>query len=577
LYKANNSDGLTIDMSGNFFLIGGISRNIIKFLKLALSRINTIQYYPAELSIDARPYLDVGDFVRFNDGETELYTFIKERTLSGIQRQIDTYSCKTYSSTTGVDYSSASAEQKTISGQIKRVNYTMREKQQELANALSDNAGMYETREQQSDGSFILYLHNKKELSESDIIIKVTTEAIGFSTDSGQTYPYGIKIDGDVIANILSANGISADWINAGTIDGVSAIIQNGEIGGFTISNGKLIGTAKVFINPAEEDKETARDYVYGKTTLTKEQLDAFDFNMDGVVDNLDRAYIKMFLLGTGDLPSDYVEQHKTTVTITIDPSNENFISIKYRNAFKSKDVDVHLGTNLSKFTSAQFDSLECSNFKSNGIANEGGIISLKAEDASWYKLCTITVNSTYANEQIVLHCTQRGFAGDIIVKLTNSGSFSKYASRTIITGTLSDVRIKTSSSNSNFTIDVYIYCSANDIFSVLSVEMGAYVLNRVSLDWVGEAVDDPADASELVSSVYRNAKENISSPVDIGDIVIVSAYGGVSQKAIYLITGTSSYEEIVSSTSNKIFSVSDGIATLTYTGSTTIMRVIRS
>ena len=49
--------------------------------------------------------------------------------------------------------------------------------------------------------------------------MKLTAEAIGFSTDGGATYPYGFTVTGKMVMDIIEANGINADWINTGTIN----------------------------------------------------------------------------------------------------------------------------------------------------------------------------------------------------------------------------------------------------------------------------------------------------------------------------------------------------------------------
>jgi hypothetical protein len=48
----------------------------------------------------------------------------------------------------------------------------------------------------------------------------MTAEAWAVSTDGGQHWNGGMTVDGDVIARILTATGINADWINTGTIVG---------------------------------------------------------------------------------------------------------------------------------------------------------------------------------------------------------------------------------------------------------------------------------------------------------------------------------------------------------------------
>lgn len=87
-----------------------------------------------------------------------------------------------------------------------------------LGEAIKAGSGMYATYEKQPDGSTITYLHDKPTLQEAQTVIKITSEAVGVSNDGGKTYPYGFILDGDMIARILHAHGISADYINTGAI-----------------------------------------------------------------------------------------------------------------------------------------------------------------------------------------------------------------------------------------------------------------------------------------------------------------------------------------------------------------------
>ena len=86
-----------------------------------------------------------------------------------------------------------------------------------LSQRIEDSSGIYTTIDVQPDGSKIYYLHNQPDLSDSTYIWKMTAEAWAVSSDGGETWNAGIEVNGNVIANILRANGISADWINAGT------------------------------------------------------------------------------------------------------------------------------------------------------------------------------------------------------------------------------------------------------------------------------------------------------------------------------------------------------------------------
>ena len=101
---------------------------------------------------------------------------------------------------------------------VKKETSAREEAMQKLNDRISNASGMYSTDVEQADGSIIRYLHDKKTLGESLNVIKITSDAIGFSTDGGKTYPYGVTVDGETITRLLYAEGINADYINAGTL-----------------------------------------------------------------------------------------------------------------------------------------------------------------------------------------------------------------------------------------------------------------------------------------------------------------------------------------------------------------------
>ena len=90
-----------------------------------------------------------------------------------------------------------------------------------LQEILEQASGLYCTPEVQPDGSTIYYLHDKPTLAGSKNVIKLTADAIGFSTDGGHSYPYGFTVTGDMVARVLSANGVNAEWIKAGILQSV--------------------------------------------------------------------------------------------------------------------------------------------------------------------------------------------------------------------------------------------------------------------------------------------------------------------------------------------------------------------
>ena len=123
-------------------------------------------------------------------------------------------------------------------------------------------SGMFCTDVKQEDGSTIRYLHDKPTLKESSNIIKITSEAIGISNDGGKTYPYGITLDGETITRILYAEGINADYINAGTLivkDKNNKVIFEADIGtGSVTLDGSCVTIGGKPLDEKIEDVENA-------------------------------------------------------------------------------------------------------------------------------------------------------------------------------------------------------------------------------------------------------------------------------------------------------------------------------
>lgn len=118
-----------------------------------------------------------------------------------------------------------------------------------MANAM----GLYQSKELDSAGSTIYYMHDSPGLEESTVIWKMTLEGFAVSLDGGKTYTSGVTKDGNAILNILSAVGINADWITVGGQDNTDGTLNVKDAAGntlvrlgkdgITLQNGaKLIG-----------------------------------------------------------------------------------------------------------------------------------------------------------------------------------------------------------------------------------------------------------------------------------------------------------------------------------------------
>lgn len=117
----------------------------------------------------------------------------------------------------------------------------------ELSRLMSMSMGMFETREYDETGAFVLYLHNKPNLAESDTVWKKTADAFAVSTDYNTGHPTwraGITADGNALVNVLSAIGINATWVQTGLLtDAQNNNSWNLDTGVLTLNSSTKVGT----------------------------------------------------------------------------------------------------------------------------------------------------------------------------------------------------------------------------------------------------------------------------------------------------------------------------------------------
>jgi len=88
-----------------------------------------------------------------------------------------------------------------------------------LAAAMEAEGGMHITTESATGGGTIYYIHDHAIVAESAVVIKLTAAGLGISVDGGTTWSSGYDFATETaVVNILAANGINADWINAGAL-----------------------------------------------------------------------------------------------------------------------------------------------------------------------------------------------------------------------------------------------------------------------------------------------------------------------------------------------------------------------
>lgn len=217
-YQSGKS-GYVIEISDNKLIQEGTGEAICKIIS---DRCVGMKFRPFSTGALTNIAWEAGDTIAISDRNGKQYkSFLTSVTLNpGAFEQLEC-SAKSVSRNKQKQYSLNQQIQAENNKNL-RDERTAREKAlEELSQRLAESSGTYTTVETQPDGSNIYYLHNKPQLSDSDIIWKMTAEAWAVSTDGGQHWNGGMTVDGDVIARILTATGVNADWINTGTIKAI--------------------------------------------------------------------------------------------------------------------------------------------------------------------------------------------------------------------------------------------------------------------------------------------------------------------------------------------------------------------
>lgn len=217
-YQSGKS-GYVIEISENKLIQEGTGEAICKIIS---DRCIGMKFRPFTTGALTNIAWEAGDTIAISDRNGRQYkSYLTSVTLNpGAFEQLEC-SAKSVSRNKQKQYSLNQQVQAENKKNL-RDERTAREKAlEELSQRLAESSGTYTTVETQPDGSNIYYLHNKPQLSDSDIVWKMTAEAWAVSTDGGQHWNGGMTVDGDVIARILTATGVNADWINTGTIKAI--------------------------------------------------------------------------------------------------------------------------------------------------------------------------------------------------------------------------------------------------------------------------------------------------------------------------------------------------------------------
>ena len=211
----SGTSGYVISIEGNDFIDGTHGQDVATWMGTALIGL---RFRQAEIVHPSDPTIEAGDVALFWDLKGNRYTIIVSST---------TFACGNSQRTTSSAATPAKNSQQRFSESTR--NYVELRKQQvrdfnALSQLIEESGGLYET-DVTVGGAVQRWYHDKPDLADSEIVMVFTTAGFtlcdDYHTKTSMVPPqdptwYGMTVDGQMIASILTASGVNADWINTG-------------------------------------------------------------------------------------------------------------------------------------------------------------------------------------------------------------------------------------------------------------------------------------------------------------------------------------------------------------------------
>lgn len=283
----DGSDGYTIEVSDNALITEKNGSEIAQMLGL---RVIGLRFRPLTLEVKANPRIEAGDGAVIYDGEKKYKTFLTNCTFSADgNTQLKNEAESAIRNSAG-NFSRGTQAYRNLRKQLQKNRSEFSKALEDLAEQINNSNGLYPITIEQEDGSSILYFCDAPKIEDAKAVIKLSAAGWAMSSDGGKTWNSGALVDGEMIAKLLKAQGISADWINTGALrvlnkDGKEVLYINAE-------TGEVRATPTLFTLSGKSVADIASDAVKNFIdTVYKEDLEKLQDQIDGKVEEYYFAY----------------------------------------------------------------------------------------------------------------------------------------------------------------------------------------------------------------------------------------------------------------------------------------------
>lgn len=281
-------DGYVLGISDNDLIQKGNGATVSEFVG---KKLNGLQFRPMTLRCQSDPSIEAGDIGLVTDSKGRTHrTIFTAVTYTAYAQQELICGAETPTRLSVTRYSEITKAYKDLRKNlfIQKTEFT--KALDHLTEQMDKSKGLYPITVKQEDGSSILYFCDTPDLKDAEAVIKLSAAGWAMSSDGGKTWNSGALVDGEMIAKLLRAKGISADWINTGALrvlntDGKEVLYINAE-------TGEVRATPTLFSLSGKSVADIAGEAVNNfVNTVYKEDLEKLQDQIDGKVEEYYYAY----------------------------------------------------------------------------------------------------------------------------------------------------------------------------------------------------------------------------------------------------------------------------------------------
>lgn len=281
-------DGYVLGISNNDLIQKGNGATVSEFVG---KKLNGLQFRPMNLRCQSDPSIEPGDIGLVTDSKGRAHrTIFTAVTYTAYAQQELICGAETPTRLSITRCSEVTKAYRDLRKNLLDQRTEFENALENLTEQMDKSKGLYPITVEQEDGSSILYFCDAPKIEDAKAVIKLSAAGWAMSSDGGKTWNSGALVDGEMIAKLLKAQGISADWINTGALrvlnkDGKEVLYINAE-------TGEVRSTPTLFTLSGKSVADIASDAVKNFIdTVYKEDLEKLQDQIDGKVEEYYFAY----------------------------------------------------------------------------------------------------------------------------------------------------------------------------------------------------------------------------------------------------------------------------------------------